>query len=144
MLTESIYNKENHQTTFVSLTREKRVDIFLNHFRNGMLPPSYLMLPPSVAKLVKLGPEKISRERMIYHICQITDCCSRSVNCLTYIRHAMWWPNPYVSSSEFTFCAIAICLFQYSRTPYASSSQSKYEVVLFVHFNLQNLTTVWP
>ena len=68
MLTEFIYNK----TKFVSLclTKVKRVDIFLNHFHNGMLPSSYFMLPPSVANVIKLGPENISGERMIYPIYQ--------------------------------------------------------------------------
>ena len=86
MLTEFIYNKENHQTKFVSLClkRVKRVDIFLNHFHNGMLPPSSFMLPPSVGKAIKLGPDNISGERIIYHIHQKTDYCSRSGNCLIY------------------------------------------------------------
>ena len=84
MLTEFIYNKENHQTAFVSLclTRVKRVDIFLNHFHNGMLPSSYFMLPPSVANVIKLGPENISGQRIIDHVYQLSDCCLRSGNCL--------------------------------------------------------------
>ena len=40
------------------------------------------MLPPSVANVIKLGPESISGKRIIYHIYQISDCCSRSGNCL--------------------------------------------------------------
>ena len=90
--------------TFVSLclTRVKRVDIFSNHFRNGMLPLSYLMLPPFVANLVKLGPEKISGERIIYHICQITDCCSRSGNCLIYTaRHVLTKPICFLEQIYF-------------------------------------------
>ena len=42
------------------------------------------MEPPSVANVIKLGPENISGERINYHIYQITDCCSRSGNCLIY------------------------------------------------------------
>ena len=41
-------------------------------------------LPPSVANVIKLGPENISGERINYLIYQITDCCSRSGNCLLY------------------------------------------------------------
>ena len=32
--------------------------------------------------LIKLRPENISGQRIIHHIYQITDCCSRSGNCL--------------------------------------------------------------
>ena len=72
MLTEFIYY-ESEESWYI-----------LNHFHNGMLPSSYSMLPPSVANVIKLGPENISGERIIYHIDQITHCCSRSGNCLVY------------------------------------------------------------
>ena len=42
------------------------------------------MLPLSVANVIKLGPENISGERIIYHIYQITDCCLRSGDSLIY------------------------------------------------------------
>ena len=67
-----------------------------------MLQPSYLMLPPSVSKLVKLGPEKISGERIIYRICQETDCCLRSVNCLIYTaRHVVTKPVCFLEQIYF-------------------------------------------
>ena len=87
MLSESIYNKEKSSDDICKSYESEESWYILNHFRNGILPPSNLMLPPSVAKLIKLGPEKMSGERILYHICQITDCCSRSVNFLIYTAH---------------------------------------------------------
>ena len=99
------------------------------------------MLPPSVANVIKLGPDNISGERIIYTTYQITDCSSRSGNCLLYGTQCGDLTRTFPPANLLFVQSPSAC---FNKSSYASSSQSKYEVVLFVHLNFQELTNVQP